>query len=232
MGDPQPCRGLERSRRGGTYGAGCRAIFTVGALEILRSNDIEKLNDVLVEQRRQFAPAQVLAEYERWSLRLIRLARIVDASPLSRIRVPLAELGRFPANLLVGSAMVFDHYTHLRHDLAPALGLAPPPSDANAVAVVLEWMLAVLGNQLRVARHSWLTAPIRVNLAGAGGGSWTVLPDATITAQSVASAAEITASAAEFPEWATRRVEWRKRDVTVSGDTEYAATFLDAVNVV
>ncbi len=213
-------------------GAGCRAIFTLDALKILRSNDIEKSNDMLVDQRRRRTPAQVLGEYERWSRRLIRLARVVDAGPLARIRLPLAELGQFPVNLVLCSAMTFDHYTHLRHDIAPALGLPPPPSEANTVAVVLEWMLAVLANQLKAAVHPWLEAPLRINLTGPGGGSWTVQPDGAVTTQPGAAAAEITASALEFPEWSTRRVDWRQRDVTVSGDTGYGERFLDAVNIV
>src|SRR5690606_39474291 len=64
---------------------------------------------------------------------------------------------------------------------SPALGLPPPPSEANTVAVVLEWMLAVLANQLKAAVHPWLEAPLRINLTGPGGGSWTVQPDGAVT---------------------------------------------------
>lgn len=45
-------------------------------------------------------------------------------------------------------------------------------------------------------------------------------------------AAHITGVALEFPEWGTRRANWRDRDVTVTGDVDYGAVFLDAVNVV
>ncbi|MDQ2708836.1 MAG: hypothetical protein M3Z25_14880 [Actinomycetota bacterium] len=32
--------------------------------------------------------------------------------------------------------------------------------------------------------------------------------------------------------WATRRSPWREHDVTIDGDEEYGARFLDAMNVV
>ena len=38
--------------------------------------------------------------------------------------------------------------------------------------------------------------------------------------------------ALEFPEWGTQRASWRAREVTVGGDADYGARFLDAVNVV
>ena len=44
--------------------------------------------------------------------------------------------------------------------------------------------------------------------------------------------AQITAAASEFPEWGTKRAGWRDRDVRIEGDADYAATFLDAVDIV
>ena len=45
-------------------------------------------------------------------------------------------------------------------------------------------------------------------------------------------AAHITAPALTFPDWGTQRSSWRESDVTVTGDTQLAARFLDAVNVI
>ena len=45
-------------------------------------------------------------------------------------------------------------------------------------------------------------------------------------------AAQIDGVAMEFPEWGTQRASWRAREVTVGGDADYGARFLDAVNVV
>jgi hypothetical protein len=45
-------------------------------------------------------------------------------------------------------------------------------------------------------------------------------------------AAQIDGLAIEFPEWGTQRASWRTREVSVGGDADYGARFLDAVNVV
>ena len=88
----------------------------------------------------------------------------------------LAELGRFRVGQLL-CAIVFDTHTHLRHDIAPALGSAVPATDANRMAVVLEWMMAVLSNQLRASQPEWLDRPVSIALSGPGGGCWVVRPD-------------------------------------------------------
>jgi hypothetical protein len=45
-------------------------------------------------------------------------------------------------------------------------------------------------------------------------------------------AAHMTAPALTFPDWGTQRSSWRDSEVTVTGDTELAARFLDTVNVI
>jgi hypothetical protein len=45
--------------------AGCHAVFSPAA--VLRSNDIERANDVMVDGRRDRSSTEVLAEYRRWS---------------------------------------------------------------------------------------------------------------------------------------------------------------------
>jgi uncharacterized protein (TIGR03083 family) len=215
-------------------GAGCHALFTPAALVMLRSKDIERTNDVMVDARRARAPGDVLDEFTRWSARVVRLSGVVAATPLKALRLPLAELGRFRLNLLLGGALAFDQHTHLRFDMAPALGRDVAPTDDNRMSVVIEWMLAVLGNQLRRARPDWMDQPVRLTLSGLGGGCWTISGDGTIVTgetQKVA-AATIFAAAEQFPEWGTRRAAWRDRTVTVEGSLEYGAKFLDAMNVV
>ena len=131
------------------------------------------------------------------------------------------------------SAVLFDHHTHLRHDMAPALGRPAPATDANRMAAVLEWMTAVLANQLAAAKPEWLDRPLSLTLAGPGGGSWRVEPSGAVTpGHTEPAAAHITGVALEFPEWGTRRANWRDRDVTITGDVDYAEQFLDAVNIV
>jgi uncharacterized protein (TIGR03083 family) len=213
-------------------GAGCHSIFTPASLKILRSKDIERANDALVDVRRGWTPTQTLAEYERWSRILITVSQATYPTPLTSLRMPLAELGKFPMGLLLAGAMTFDHHTHLRHDIAPALGLPTPNTDATRLAVVLEWMFAVLANQLRTARPGWLEHPIDITLRGPGGGSWVIDARGVVPGRNDDAAAAIVGAAAEFPEWGTRRADWRTRDVTIRGDFDYGAWFLDIVNVV
>ncbi len=212
-------------------GSGCHALFGRQALKLMRGTDIEQVNDELVAARHDRPPVEVLAEYRRWS-RVFGAVIPAVRTPLGRVRMPLAELGRFPARLLP-SALVFDHHTHLRHDMAPALGRPAPETDANRMAAVLEWMTAVLANQLTAARPGWLDRPLALTLAGPGGGSWRVDTSGAVTAgRTEPAAAHITGVALEFPEWGTRRADWRDRDVAITGDLEYAETFLDAVDIV
>ena len=213
-------------------GSAYRALFGAAALELMRSNDIERTNDVLVDKRRSWPPSRVIAEYERWSQVMLRLMGPVSRTPVARAPMRLAELGRFRVGQLL-CAIVFDTHTHLRHDIAPALSRPAPGTDANRMAVVLEWMMAVLSNQLRAAQPQWLDRPVSITLSGPGGGCWVVCPGGSVQLGSPAgTAAQIDGVALEFPEWGTQRASWRARGVTVGGDADYGTRFLDTVNVV
>lgn len=212
--------------------AGCRALFSPSAAKLVRSNDIEAANDLMVDTRRDRSAAEVLGEYRRWSGVAAAVFPFMARRPVGGLRVPLGELGRFPLRVLTG-AMVFDHHTHLRHDMAPALGRTPPGTDANRMAVVLEWMMAVLSNQTSAATPAWLDRPLAITLTGPGGGTWRVAPDGSLAPGSAdGTAAQVTGVTLEFPEWGTRRASWRDRDVRISGEADYATAFLDTVNVV
>ena len=212
--------------------AGCHAPFSPSAGKVLRGNNIERANDVMVDNRRDRSSTDVLAEYRRWSRVFGATLTAVGRTPLGGLPVPLADLGKFPARLMLG-ALVFDHHTHLRHDMAPALGLPAPGTDANRMSVVLEWMMAVLSNQLRGQGLPFLNRALSISLSGSGGGTWRIAADGSVTAGAAQpSAAQITAVAIEFPEWGTRRAGWRDRDVTIAGDRDYAEAFLDAVDII
>jgi uncharacterized protein (TIGR03083 family) len=186
-------------------GSAYRALFGPAALELMRSKDIERTNDLLVDRRRDWPPSRVIAEYERWSQVMLRLMGPVSRTPLARAPMRLAELGRFRVGQLL-CAIVFDTHTHLPHDIAPALGRTVPDTDADRMAVVLEWMMAVLSNQLRAARPGWLDRPVSITLSGPGGGCWVVHPDGAVALGSPhGTAVQIDSPAIEFPEWATQR---------------------------
>jgi hypothetical protein len=75
-----------------------------------------------------------------------------DCAPPSR------NWDRYPIGLMISGALVFDHHTHLRHDMAPALGRPVPATDADRMRAVLTWMTAVLSNQVAHAPVDGLDA--------------------------------------------------------------------------
>ncbi|WP_245905904.1 maleylpyruvate isomerase N-terminal domain-containing protein [Mycolicibacterium palauense] len=213
-------------------GSGCHAMFTPAVVRMLTSPNIEGTNDVFVEERRHWPPARVLAEYRSWSRRILPAAKIVSRSPIRHLPLRLAELGTFDARLLLCGALTFDHHTHLRHDMAPALDRPVPVTDGNRMAVVLAWMFAVLGHQLRTASPPWLDTAVGVVLSGPGGGAWMVDRTGARRGQAGGDGTWVEALAVEFPEWGTRRAHWRDRAVRIHGDEAYGAAFLDSLNIV
>jgi uncharacterized protein (TIGR03083 family) len=213
-------------------GTGCHAVFSPAAAKLMRGNNIERANDAMVDSRRDWSSTDVLAEYRRWSRVFGAVFAAVGRTPLGGVQAPLADLGKFPARLLL-SALVFDHHTHLRHDMAPALGRPAPGTDANRMAVVLEWMMAVLSNQFRAQKLSFLDRPLSLMLTGPGGGTWRVKPDGSVTLGAAEpAAAQITGVACEFPQWGTARSRWKDADLSITGDADYAAASLDTVDIV
>jgi hypothetical protein len=94
-------------------------------------------------------------------------------------------------------------------------------------------MMAVLSNQIRAQKLSFLDRPLPLTLTGTGGGTWRVTPDGSVTVGAAQpAAAQITGVACEFPQWGTARARWRDAEVSITGDADYAAAFLDTVNIV
>ncbi|MCX5521570.1 hypothetical protein OG342_01540 [Streptomyces bobili] len=172
------------------------------------------------------------AEYQRAGQHATTLLDVVRRTPAARLRVPPADLGRHPLALLISGALVFDHHTHLRHDMAPALGRPAPPTDADCMRAVLTWMIAVLSNQVAQAPVAGLDARVALTLTGSGGGTWWFDEAGDLAPSDGTVAAHITAPALAFPDWGTQRSSWRDSEVTVTGDTELAARLLDTVNVI
>lgn len=213
-------------------GATARNFYTPAGLRAAGVPSLEQFNEDPVARRRDWTRARVMAEYERASRRATTLLEVVRRTPITRARVRLAELGRYPLGLLLGGALVFDHHTHLRHDIAPALGRPAPPTDAARMRAVLTWMTAVLSNQVAQAPVTGLDARVALSLTGPGGGTWWIDQAGVLTPSDGPVAAHVTAPALTFPDWGTQRSPWRDSDVTITGDTELAARLLDAVNVI
>ena len=213
-------------------GATARNFYSPAGLRSARADSLERFNEDPVDRRRDWSRSQVMAEYQRATRRTTTLLDVVRRTPATRVRVPLAELGRYPLGLLIGGALVFDHHTHLRHDMAPALGRPAPPTDADRMRAVLTWMIAVLSNQVAHAPVAGLDARVALTLTGPGGGTWWIDEAGVRTPSNGPVAAYVTAPALTFPDWGTQRSSWRDSDVTVTGDADLAARFLDAINVI
>ncbi|MFJ9098616.1 maleylpyruvate isomerase family mycothiol-dependent enzyme [Streptomyces sp. NPDC102405] len=213
-------------------GATAGSFYTPAGMSKLFASSLEQGAEKPVDRRRDWSRAKVMAEYQRASRRATTLLDVVRRTPAARVRVPLAEIGRYPLALMIGGALVFDHHTHLRHDIAPALGRPAPPTDADRMRAVLTWMIAVLSNQVAQAPVAGLDARVALTLSGPGGGTWWFDEAGGLAPSDGAVAAHVTAPALAFPDWGTQRSSWRDSDVTITGDTELAARFLDAVNVI
>jgi uncharacterized protein (TIGR03083 family) len=213
-------------------GATAGSFYTPAGLRAVFARSLEQFNEDPVARRREWSRARVMVEYERASRRATTLLDVVRRTPVSRVRIPLAELGRYRLGLMIGGALVFDHHTHLRHDIAPALGRPVPPTDADRMRAVLTWMIAVLSNQIAQAPVAGLDARVALNLTGPGGGTWWIDQTGALAPSNGPVAAHVTAPAVTFPDWGTRRSSWRDSTVTITGDAELATRLLDSINVI
>jgi len=232
---PSDCAGWTVKDVVSHMAAAFHGVFTPWLFRVMRSSSIERSNDRDVDDRRPWEPARVLREYEAWGGRLLAVAPLTQRPPLRSLPLPLGDVGRYPLGL-IGSAFVFDHHVHLRHDIATALGRTVPAPSAEHMAAVLEWLMAGLPQMCRSAL-TWVDRPVALTLTGDGGGAWTISPGpngllSVRPGSAPAAAAAIIGTAAEYPIWGTKRRPWRDHGLTLEGDTDLATRFLDSINLV
>ncbi|GAB2505756.1 maleylpyruvate isomerase N-terminal domain-containing protein [Nocardia heshunensis] len=212
-----------------------RTVVTPAAVAFMRTDDVETLNEKAVAGLRGRSPQGVMEYFARWTRIGVAALRVMTGPGIERVPLRVGELGRYPLRIFP-ALYVFDWHTHLRHDIAAALGRPHPPTDAARMAAILDW-LTVLLEQSQRERLAWLDAPVALTFTGPGGGSWGVHPDPRRTIRVERGAPEgaatrIVTPATEFPLWATTRAPWRECDVAITGDTEVATRFLDAIDLV
>jgi uncharacterized protein (TIGR03083 family) len=202
-------------------------------IEAGSSAETEQNAEVPVQARRDLDPADVLAEYDEWSTKGLAALAALQEPPLADTVVPLADLGSHPLHLL-GNAIVFDHYCHLRHDIGAAIRrFADLPHDPLALEAAVEWMMAGAPQMCAEALAHCHTG---VNFVftdlqhvfytlhpGAHGEPW-VVAHGTDDRYPVA-----VTSAHEFISWATKRDDWRAH-TQVTHDS--VAKTLDALNII
>lgn len=232
---PSRCKGWTMQDVVAHMGAAYHGTFGVWVVKLMRSKDVEAGNDRDADARRTWPSAKVLREYERWSKRFLAIGGLLQTPPMASIPIRLAEVGTYPARMLA-SALTFDHYLHLRYDMAGALGRSVPPATPGVLPVVLEWMWAGLPTMSGSAL-SWLERSVSFTLQGPGGGTWSVVPTRGPVVKVVDhgvddAAAVITGDAETFPVWGTKRELWRESAVKIEGDEDLAARLLDSMRVI
>jgi len=167
----------------------------------------ERAQEVLVEQRRTWTPAQVLADYDTVSTQaLAAFEGLAD----QEFEVPLGDLGTYPASVLA-SAFAFDHFLHIRSDLfaprGPLTG-APPPSDELHLGPALDWVEAALPQQ-NAAALAGLRDAVEIDLSGPGARLIRLGPGEA--------ASRIRSDTPSFVRWVTQRTTWEAAGVDCSG---------------
>ncbi|HEY4409432.1 MAG TPA: maleylpyruvate isomerase family mycothiol-dependent enzyme [Acidimicrobiia bacterium] len=209
--------------------------FTPWFISLLRTDNLERSNDGDVEKRSGWAPEKVLSEYRSWSARYLTIQPVMKGTGLNHVKIRLGDLGKYPMGI-IPAALTFDHHTHLRHDVAGALGKTPPPTDAARMAVALEWMMAGIPQMCR-ASMSGIERPVDITLNGPGGGTWGLSPTPggimdLHPGGAPGASALVIGAASEFVLWGTTRESWRDHEVKVDGDIDLGERFLDALKVV
>jgi uncharacterized protein (TIGR03083 family) len=206
-------------------------IADASSIDVGDSGRAETANEVPVQARRDWSVDQVVAAYDEWAPKGIAALAALQEPPMADMVMPIADLGTHPLRLL-GNAIVFDHYCHLRHDL-PIDRAAALTRDPATLAVVLEWMLAGLPQMCADALAQVDPQPVNLVVDGPGGGSYVLAPGDpwTVTPGSDPDAPTVTTTVHDFVSWGTKRSDWR---TTVEGDVDHegVAAVLDSINII
>jgi uncharacterized protein (TIGR03083 family) len=171
----------------------------------------EQAQAAAVQARKDRSGAAALADYKEAAgpaLEQLALLETLD------MEMPLGDLGTYPATL-APVAYSFDHYTHIRADLFEPRGSlrgTPPPSDAQRLGPVLDWIEAALPQQNPAVAAA---CRLEIEVTGAGARSISLgwgLPTATIRSDGPS-----------LVRWATQRGSWAELGVQAVGDDEALA---------
>jgi uncharacterized protein (TIGR03083 family) len=202
------------------------------SIDVGDSGHAEVANEVPVQARRDWSVDQVVEAYNEWAPKGLGALAALQEPPMADMAVPISDLGTHPLRLL-GNAIAFDHYCHLRYDI-PIDRAAELPRDPATLGVVLEWMLAGLPQMCAEALAGAPAQPVNLVFDGPGGGAYVLAPGDdgwVVTEGSDAGAPTVTTTVHDFVSWGTKRSDWRD---SVTGDVDHdgVAAVLDAVNII
>jgi hypothetical protein len=197
----------------------------------------EEMVEALLTSRRTWSARELMDEYAKYRDAALATLAAMQDEPTASTEIPLADLGTYGMHWLA-NAYCFDHYCHLRIDtLQPngPIGRVLPDADDVRVRPGIDWMIAGLPQMCKQSL-TIVDKPWRLELTGAGSGTWTIHPLGTnglvtVTEGIEDSVATVTSTAHDFVSWGTQRSPWRS-SCLVSGDTDYAAKVLDAINII
>jgi len=193
----------------------------------------EESAEMVVQARKDWSVEQVIAAYTEWAPQGVAALAALQQPPMADTVVPLGDLGSHPMHIL-GDAIAFDHYCHLRHDIGAAVERAADlPHDAGVLEPAIHWMLAGLPQMCADALASGPQQSVNIVFDGPAAGSYLLAPAEvwTVSEGIEADAPTIRTTAHDFISWATQRADWR---ATATGDVDHddAAAVLDAINVI
>ncbi len=198
------------------------------------SGKAEVSAEVPVQARKDWTIDEVVAAYDEWSAKGVAALAALQEPPMSDTVVPLSDLGSHPLHLL-GNAIVFDHYCHLRYDIGAAVDRAAAlPRDDAALTATREWMLAGLPQMCAAELAAASSQTVNLVFEGPGGGSFVLAPGAdgwTVSDGADPDVPTIVTSVHDFVSWGTKRSDWRDQ-VTGDSDDPAVASILDAINVI
>ena len=206
-------------------------------VDVSAAEGAEASAEMVVQARLDWSVEQVVAAYEEWAPQGVGALAAMQEAPLADTVIPLGDLGSHPMHLL-GDAIAFDHYCHLRHDIGEAVTRAGElPHDGGVLEPALKWMLAGLPQMCADALAAAPQQPVNLIFEGPAAVSHQLVPGAgadglwLVADQTDDSAPAIKTTAHDFVSWATQRADWR---ATCSGDVDHAdaAAVLDAINII
>jgi uncharacterized protein (TIGR03083 family) len=209
-------------------------IVDASSIDMGDSHKAEESAEVPVKARRDWTTDQVVAAYEEWVDKGVAALAALQEPPMAEMVVPISDLGSHPLHLL-GNAIVFDHYCHLRYDIGAAVERAAAlPHDGASLSATVEWMFAGIPQMCATELAAAPQQAVNLVLEGLGGGNFVLGPGDdgwTVSQGSDADAPTITTGTHDFVSWGTKRSDWRD---STTGDTSNpdVAAVLDAINVI
>ena len=198
----------------------------------------EEAMEALVAPRKDWSPDELIEEYFKYLEPALGVFSNLLEEPTASVEQQLSDLGTYQLRWLP-YAFCFDHYCHLRHDMASPGGPIErdlPLADDLRLTPGIEWMLAGLP-QMCSKDLATLKEPILLRLTGPGGGEWILhnseenelIQIDNYLEQEVS--ASITSTSHDFVSWATHRSSWEDCCV-IDGDLEYVSSLIGSINII